>query len=347
MTCNLFSVLSQDEELWKSAYHLSLPKTHCALMQPPPPEYWKFSDPPNRRFLHLSMSYFYNNIQIIPLSELDLIMEVMRMNSHNQELLLVVCYVIRRLTYTPPGCSQEYRTEMAINRKGFGEKEVVPLLLQILEDKYENSTLIAAALCALNNIACDVEVNCRAIVQHGGIKAIVRSMRKYNSIVPVLDYGSSALANITREIQEHEYLEDILIEGVELAKKLFTHNKAAASNVVSGLDLFTVLARHNYEFRKEFGATALGLVKELLLKYKDENNLTSGCCRAIHEFCKSSDENRQLAMQIQLTSMLLERLEEEKDSTLAYSIIFALCFIFWKKNQRRKRKFSEICNDCY
>jgi len=47
-------------------------------------------------------------------------------------------------------------------------------------------------------------------------------------------------------------------------------------------------------------------------------------------------------MQIQLTTMLLKRLEEEKDSTLAYSIIFALCFIFWKKTSEEKENFRKF-----
>eukprot|EP01125_Pyxidicula_operculata_P017745 TRINITY_DN6251_c0_g1_i3.p1 TRINITY_DN6251_c0_g1~~TRINITY_DN6251_c0_g1_i3.p1 ORF type:complete len:305 (+),score=38.64 TRINITY_DN6251_c0_g1_i3:63-977(+) len=263
MVSKKYSIMCMGEEMWKNAYCVTLPNVHIALSQPPTPEYWSFSKPSNRRFVYLATLSRQklekelaqevdtqrtdddngNKTEIKNVSEIDIVMDIMKNNMEDESLILTVCFAIRRLTYTPPGCKPGYRAEMASNRESFGKYKVAIYLLKVLESYEKHSNLVSASLCAINNIACDVEPNCKMIVDNQGVKTILKAMREYPTCVSVLDYGSSALANIAREVQVQQNINEIIEEGVSLAQLLFHLDEAAASNVVSGLDLFTVLAK--------------------------------------------------------------------------------------------------------
>jgi len=77
--------------------------------------------------------------------------------------MITGCYLLRRLTYTPADCSDEYGQEMTLNRNILGHYQAVEILLKVLDDSYDDPVLIAAAICAINNVACDY--NCERIVK--------------------------------------------------------------------------------------------------------------------------------------------------------------------------------------
>jgi len=148
------------------------------------------------------------------------------------------------------------------------------------------------------------------------------------------------LSNISREIKGH-WMDLIITEGALLTKKLLEIDPTTSysiDSIISGVDLFALLAKNKVEFRKSYGGIVLPLIKDLLIKYKDERNLVISCTRALTEFFKCSDIF--VVEKLDLMSQLLNRLENEKDTTLAFFIITALNSLFWKKIVNGKDSFS-------
>jgi len=129
------------------------------------------------------------------------------------------------------------------------------------------------------------------------------------------------------------------IEGVNLTKKLLESDSIiSVDSIVSGVDLFSILAKVNSRFRKSFGRVVLPLIKDLLVKHKDEPSLVMSCSRALLEFFHCPDNNS-LVEELDLIPHLLNRLENERDNTLAFYIISALNSLFWKKTVNGKDYF--------
>jgi len=334
MTCRkLYSMISNSEELWDNCFALSVPQIYRALSQTPVPSYWAFSEPMSRRFVYLCV--VAKNRRSI--NDMDSVMEVMRKNTQSDGLLLIASYVIRRLTFAPPECKPNYKDKVSRNRLYFGQNGAIPLLLELLQDQFKSSNLMAAVLCALNNICCNAGRNCRAIVRNDGITTILKVMKQYESDVSVLDYGSAVLANISREIKG-DWTEIIVSEGVTLVKKLLESELSSIESIVSGVDLFSILTKTNSRFRKIFGRVVLPLIKDLLVKHKDEPSLVMSCSRALLEFFHCPDNNS-MVEELDLIPLLLNRLENERDNTLAFYIISALNSLFWKKTVIGKDHF--------
>lgn len=337
MTCqSVYYMIEKNEELWENCYALGLPEIHRGLLQPPKTNYWAFSEPKSRRFLYLCMGAHKD----IYFNEIDSILEVMQNNSSRSGPLLMGCYVMRRLTYTPPaGCKEEYKNQIIQNRLYFGENGAIELLLKLLEDSFNSVDLMAAVLCALNNICC-TGINCHRMIKEGGVHAVLQVMKKYSSEISVLDYGSAVLANISRE-DKGPWIDFIIAEGgASLAKKLLETNATSPpsnDSIISGLNLFALLAKNNAQFRKSYGGIILPLIKDLL--HKEERDLVISCSRALTEFFKCSGIHL-LVEELDLISVLLYRLENETDSSLAFFIITALNSLFWKKTVNGKDSFS-------
>jgi len=255
-------------------------------------------------------------------------------------MLLTGCYLLRRLTYTPAECSEEYQNEMTINRNILGQYHAVEILLKILNDAQEEPALIAAAICAINNVACDY--NCERIVQGLGIQAIIKSMKKYPSKVAVLDYGASALANIMREIQDENSV-SLIVADIDSILSLFHLSEAHPKNLISVLDLCTVIARQNTDFCVKFGPQVLPLVKDLLVKNVPHcnHNLLFITCLTIHEFCNHS-ENRKIALSLALAPMLLDVVDKIEETNILYSVFLALCFMLWENADKYKDDFERF-----
>jgi len=312
----------------------SVPQIHRALLQPPVPSYWAFSEPMSRRFIYLCV--VAKNRRSI--NDMDSVIDVMRQNTHSEGLLLISSYVIRRLTFTPPECKPSYKDKVSRNRLYFGQNGAIQLLLELLHDQFNNADLIAAVLCALNNICCNISRNCRTIIREDGITTILKAMKNYSSDVSVLDFGSAVLANISREIKG-DWTELIVSEGVNLTKKLLEGEMTiSVESIISGVDLFAILAKTNSRFRKSFGRIVLPLIKDLLVKHSGESSLVMSCSRALLEFFHCPDNNS-LVEELDLIPLLLKRLENERDNTLAYYIISALNSLFWKKSVNGKDYF--------
>jgi len=336
MTCRrLYTMISNSEELWDDCYALSVPQIHRALLQPPVPSYWAFSEPMSRRFIYLCV--VVKNRRTI--NDMDSVIEVMRKNTHSEGLLLIASYIIRRLTFTPPECKPTYKDKVSRNRLYFGQNGAIGLLLDLLsQDQLSCATLMSAILCALNNLCCNIGRNCRIIIREDGISTILNIMKKYSSDVSVLDYGSAVLANISREIKG-DWTDLIVSEGINLTKKLLESEVLISiDSIVSGVDLVAVLAKTNSRFRKSFGREVLPLIKDLLVKHKDEPSLVMSCSRALLEFFHCPDNNS-LVEELDLIPQLLNRLENERDNTLAFYIISALNSLFWKKTVSGKDYF--------
>jgi hypothetical protein len=362
--------LSDDENLWRNAYIKSLPKIYSALSQLPTPEYWQYKVLGSRQFGFLilkekqkqandspppdlskwiSVTIENNtakNIQFYDITwppETKLVMDVMRncIQKKSVSLMLTGCYLLRRLTYTPAECSEEYQKEMTINRNILGQYQAVEILLEILNDGQEDPALIAAAICAINNVACDY--NCERIVKGLGIQAIIKSIKKYPSRVAVLDYGASALANIMREIQDENAVEMIVID-IDNILALFELPEALPKNLISVLDLCTVIARQNTQFCINFAPRVLPLVKELLVKNTQlhNDNLLFITCLTIHEFCNRSVENRKIALSLSLAPILLDIIEVTEERNILYSVFLALCFMLWESENTYKVEFERF-----
>jgi hypothetical protein len=334
MTCRRFNtMISNSEELWDNSYAVSLPQIHKALLQPPVPSYWAFSEPVSRRFLYLCM----NSKNRRSFNEMEAVLEVMRMTT-NTSLLLTTCYVIRRLTYTPPGCKNKYKDKISRNRMYFGQIGMIGLLLDFLQDQFNSSSLMAAVLCALNNICCNTARNCRNIVRDGGVNSILQIMKKYPSDISILDYASAVLANISREVKG-DWIEIIVTEGISLTKKLLEADTTTSTeSIVSGLDLYALLANRLSNFRINFGGMVLPLLKDLLVKKKEHTSVVIACTRALVEFSKCLD-NQQLVEKLDIIPLLLQKLEIEKDSSLVFLLISALNSLLWKKTVVGKDHF--------
>jgi hypothetical protein len=310
----------------------SLPQIHKALLQPPVPSYWAFSEPVSRRFLYLCMNCKNRRC----FNELDSVLDVMRMSS-NTSVLLTTCYVIRRLTYTPPGCKNKYKDKISRNRMYFGQIGMIGLLLELLQDQFNSAPLMSVVLCAINNICCNTARNCRNLVRDRGVNAILQIMKKYPSDISVLDYASAVLANISREVKG-DWIEIIVTEGVNLTKKLLESDVTSIESIVSGVDLYALLANRLSTFRKTYGEIVLPLLKDLLVKKTEHNGVVNACTRALVEFFKCSD-NQPLVEQLDLIPLLLNRLEIEKDSSLVFLLISALNSLLWKKTVVGKDHF--------
>jgi len=296
------------------------------LLQAPVPSYWAFSEPMSRRFVYLCVVAKNRR----SMNDMDSVIEVMRKNTHSEGLLLIASYVIRRLTFTPPECKPSYKDKVSRNRLYFCQNGAIQLLLSLLQDQFDNANLIAAVLCALNNLCCNVGRNCRTIIREDGITTILKAMKNYSYDVSVLDYGSAVLANISRELKG-DWTELIVSEGVNLTKKLLEGEMTiSVESIVSGVDLFAILAKTNSRFRKSFGRIVLPLIKDLLIKHSDESCLVMSCSRALLEFFHCPNNNS-LVEELDLIPLLLKRLENERDNTLAFYIISALNSLFWKK----------------
>jgi len=363
---NIF-VLADDENLWKNAFRKSLPKIYSALSQLPYPEYWQYKVLGSRQFGYLLLKEKQkqandspppdfskwiettdknaNDSQFIDTEwppETKLVMDVMRicLQKKSVSLMLTGCYLLRRLTYTPADCSKEYQNEMTINRNILGQYQAVEVLLKILNDAQEAS-LVAAAICAINNVACDN--NCERIVKGLGIQSIIMSMKKYPSKVTVIDYGASALANIMREMQDENSV-SLIVADIDIILSLFHLLDTHPKNLISVMDLCTVVARQNTDFCLKFGPRMLPLVKDLLSKnlQHHDNTLLFITCLTIHEFCNHSVENRKIALSLSLAPMLLDVIEKIDETNILYSIFLALCFMLWENADQYKDDFERF-----
>eukprot|EP01125_Pyxidicula_operculata_P021112 TRINITY_DN8010_c0_g1_i2.p1 TRINITY_DN8010_c0_g1~~TRINITY_DN8010_c0_g1_i2.p1 ORF type:complete len:254 (-),score=25.54 TRINITY_DN8010_c0_g1_i2:66-794(-) len=187
-------MLAANDRLWGGAFKRDLPKIYLSFNQFPIPEYWKLSDFGSRLVAYQIMKEKNQNVH---LPEEVVVMNVLK-NCNSRLVFLYGCFIIRRLTYAPPDCSEQYQLEVAQNRNTLGENDVVDLLLGLVKDTAADEALMAAAICAINNIASDH--NCQQILNQGGINLILNSIDRYPEDVPVLDYSASAIANIIREI---------------------------------------------------------------------------------------------------------------------------------------------------
>jgi len=363
--------LANDENLWKNAYKRSLPKIYEALSQVPYPEYWQYNLPSSRLFAYMilqenqkqvfdtpptesilkwidvvksinteqSTSVLLSNLFWPP--EAKLTMDVMKQCFERKSIPLMTtgCYLLRRLTYTPADCPDEYGLEMTLNRNILGHYQAVEILLKVLEN-YDDPVLIAASICAINNVACDY--NCERIVKGLGTKLIIDSMKKYPTKISVLDYGASALANILREIQDDNSV-SLIVSNIDSILSLFYLPDVHPKNLISVLDLCFVITQQRSDFSSLYGPIVLPLIKDLLLKNVKlkNNNLLFVSCLTIHEFCNNSD-NRKIALNLSLASLLLDFIDEVQETNILYSIFLALCFMLWENSDNHKAEFERF-----
>jgi len=146
-----------------------------------------------------------------------------------------------------------------------------------------------------------------------------------------------------REIQDENSV-SLIISDIDNILSLFTLSDSLPKNVISLLDLCTVLARQNSEFCIEFGPRVLPLVKDLLVKNAQHNNsnLLFITCLTIHEFCNNTVENRKIALSLSLAPLLLDVIEKIEETNIIYSVFLALCFMLWENADKHKEDFERF-----
>eukprot|EP01124_Arcella_intermedia_P015166 TRINITY_DN21688_c0_g1_i1.p1 TRINITY_DN21688_c0_g1~~TRINITY_DN21688_c0_g1_i1.p1 ORF type:complete len:438 (-),score=112.32 TRINITY_DN21688_c0_g1_i1:22-1314(-) len=343
--------LSHNEALWKNAFSKSLPKIHIAMSQLPKPDYWQYSSLSSRLFAYLALKerarlVHSHKLPIMdPSMEPRIVVTLMErcLQRKDLPLLLTGCFILRRLTYTPLDCSAEYQQEMVNNRNYLGDFRAAEILLKTLRiAEATQPELVAASICAINNLACDT--NCEKFVKELGIQSILQAIKNFSSNVAVLDYGASALANIMRDIQDQKIIQ-LIISNVHIILNLFKMPDIPPKNMISVLDLCTVLAKHNEDFSMKYGPIVIPLVKEVLVKSTNDtpNNVVFVCCLALHEFCNQSAEaNRNIALSISLVPLLLDLAERFNETNVLYVIFMAVCFLLWENSEKYKAEFDRF-----
>jgi len=157
-----------------------------------------------------------------------------------------------------------------------------------------------------------------------------------------LDYGASALANILREIQDENSV-SLIVSNIDSILSLFYLPDVHPKNLISVLDLCFVITQQRSDFSSQYGPIVLPLIKDLLVKNikLKNNNLLFVSCLTIHEFCNNT-ENRKIALNLSLASLLLDYIDEIQESNILYSIFLALYFMLWENSSKHKVEFERF-----
>lgn len=344
ITCSTMYSLVDDDLLWMTSYNKDFPNIVRAMKQPPPPDYFKFKDTGSRHFGALLHIEKLNNSSKQIITEGELVLSVLQKNKTNKMLVLTGCYLLRRLTYTPSDSSAEYLKEMSQNRITLGDNNVTQFLLGVLNPQsnysHNDPIIVAAAICAINNLACDG--NCAKIVDSAGIQQILSAMERYPNDVGVIDYSGSALANILREVEDKKAVEMVRDKGIKLVHSLLNHPNIQPKNLISIFDLSTVLATKDESYCKNEGKKLLRLAKDILSKYTQEETLSVVSCVVVHELCQKSDEFREEGIKVGLLQVLMSLLEGATHSDVIYASALALCFLMWGKTEELSTHFKQF-----
>eukprot|EP01124_Arcella_intermedia_P004724 TRINITY_DN12706_c0_g1_i1.p1 TRINITY_DN12706_c0_g1~~TRINITY_DN12706_c0_g1_i1.p1 ORF type:complete len:453 (-),score=93.96 TRINITY_DN12706_c0_g1_i1:71-1387(-) len=340
-------MLSDSSHLWEATFKRSFPKTFYALKVAPYAENWSFTSGRCRKLLSLMVDGYNRSGS----SEIDVIIEVMENQRHNGPMLKLSAYLVRRLAYSPAGCTNNYTKEVHENKRTFGKKNALNLLLEGITS-FDSPDIADSCLCALTNLAVHSE-NCDVLVSNGGVQLILEAIKKWNLHHSVIEKASSCLANISRE---DSHCRNLVKQG-EVLDILMNTLKAEDSNTEEKrhtLNLIIALTKKDNILRDELGEQILKIVSQQLDLSSHKDKIFQYLCDAIQKFCKGSDINQEVAKTLQLHHKMvqfLEKIEPNEDNghtrpidEILYDIMISLYYLLPCKpsNSDDIRKLIEI-----
>eukprot|EP01125_Pyxidicula_operculata_P015489 TRINITY_DN5258_c0_g1_i5.p1 TRINITY_DN5258_c0_g1~~TRINITY_DN5258_c0_g1_i5.p1 ORF type:complete len:438 (+),score=37.24 TRINITY_DN5258_c0_g1_i5:24-1316(+) len=325
--CNkVLYTLQDNEELWSHSFQSLFPKSHYALVVVPSYVNWSFRHPSSRLILYLMALKRETDLEK---QEIDIIMDVMSENRHSSLVQKAAAYLVRRLSYRPPGCTPNYSSEVFTNKRTFGDRKALDILIYNLI-KFKNPEMADGILCALTNLAVDAH-NCSLMVEQGYIQIILDCMTSYQQNYHVLEKAFSCLANVCREDDKCKQI--VKQSGkIDLMLQLLDSTGPNPEEKRHALNLLVVLSKRDPLLRENIGELVIRSVASLFSQFSENDKIFSYLCEALQRFCKHIPKNQALAQELQLHTKLLKILRESKVVESFYDILFALFHMMPKQH---------------